>query len=531
MAFRPKETIGVVLPLSSKGKRSSVAFGKQTLSDAVIKNDSTMASHIQSETNWRFGYAKHFVASVKLSLQSPKHAIEISQAGLDSIYSNAQFIREGKETRLVDAMEAYTGSFHTHIIKGKQKKPSPPSISYRGKQLSGERLISQVNHWAKVGTVEPSVAEAVRKVLSNQKTWLDLSSHYFVLFGANSEMGPFECLLKLGANVIAVDIDRPAIWKRLISVAKDSYGTLTFPTKKPYSPNMSRTDLSNIAGCNLLTQTPEICNWLLSLYPGKMLTVGSYVYLDGDMFVRVVIACDAITKRLLKLRKPKISLAFLGSGADIFVVPPEARDMAESRINKFNFAQIAQRTVNFITNGRHLVPNHHMKVSVPNGKKFYITDGLSNIQGPNYALAKRIQHWRAVVSRHNGSVVSSNVAPASFTKSVMHSKITFAVSQGVSTFIPIEVFYPSVSQMLMTLLLVHDLFSPTSAAHPKTTLSNPLELMSETAFHCGVWRSAVKIGSSGEVSVLIYYAKNYGLHIATVFGAAIAGTAVIKARL
>merc|ERR1712154_456399 len=108
------------------------------------------------------------------------------------------------------------------------------------------------------------------------------------------------------------------------------------------------------------------------------------------MFFKVVIACDVITKRLLKLRKPKISLAFLCSGADIFVVPPEARDMAESRINKFNLAQIAQRTVNFITNGRHLVPNHHMKVSVPNGKIFYITDGLATIQGPNYALAKRI---------------------------------------------------------------------------------------------------------------------------------------------
>ena len=38
----------------------------------------------------------------------------------------------------------------------------------------------------------------------------------FVLLGAGSAMGPFEVLMSLGANVVAIDLDRPFIWKRLI---------------------------------------------------------------------------------------------------------------------------------------------------------------------------------------------------------------------------------------------------------------------------------------------------------------------------
>jgi hypothetical protein len=38
----------------------------------------------------------------------------------------------------------------------------------------------------------------------------------------------------LGANVIAVDLDRPNIWKRLIDIARNSCGKLYFPMKVPF---------------------------------------------------------------------------------------------------------------------------------------------------------------------------------------------------------------------------------------------------------------------------------------------------------
>jgi len=39
-----------------------------------------------------------------------------------------------------------------------------------------------------------------------------------------------------------------------------------------------------------------------------------------------------------------------------------------------------------------------MKPLVGEGGDFYVANGLSVAQGPNYALAKRIQHWYDVVA-------------------------------------------------------------------------------------------------------------------------------------
>ena len=44
-------------------------------------------------------------------------------------------------------------------------------------------------------------------------------------------MGPYLVLMALGANVVALDLDRPQIWERLITIARKSSGTLIFPTK------------------------------------------------------------------------------------------------------------------------------------------------------------------------------------------------------------------------------------------------------------------------------------------------------------
>ena len=46
----------------------------------------------------------------------------------------------------------------------------------------------------------------------NQPCRMDLSDKYFVLLGAGSAMGPFITLMKLGANVIAIDINRAPVW-------------------------------------------------------------------------------------------------------------------------------------------------------------------------------------------------------------------------------------------------------------------------------------------------------------------------------
>jgi len=131
---------------------------------------------------------------------------------------------------------------------------------------------------------------------------LDLSSRYFVLLGAGSAMGPFQLLMSFGANIIAIDLDRAGIWKRLIGIAEASFGTMTFPMR--VSPDgLNKDSICENAGCNLFTQTPEIKKWITDIHKNEQLIIGGYAYLDGELHVRVSLAMDAIIKGVCEQRK------------------------------------------------------------------------------------------------------------------------------------------------------------------------------------------------------------------------------------
>merc|ERR1719223_1962423 len=121
--------------------------------------------------------------------------------------------------------------FQTGFIKGEApKNKNILEVPYKGKTLSGQALKDQVDKWVDYGTIESTAGDAIKKCVDNPG-YLDLSDRYFVLLGAGSAMGPFLVLMALGANVVAVDLDRSGIWNRLISIARDSAGTMTLPMK------------------------------------------------------------------------------------------------------------------------------------------------------------------------------------------------------------------------------------------------------------------------------------------------------------
>ena len=70
---------------------------------------------------------------------------------------------------------------------------------------------------------------------------------------------------------------------------------------------------------------------------------------------------------------------------------------------------------------RTLSANVERLVAGPGGARYAIVDSLVIEQGPNYALAKRLQQWRAIVARAEGQVASINVAPSTSTASVLSS--------------------------------------------------------------------------------------------------------------
>jgi hypothetical protein len=135
----------------------------------------------------------------------------------------------------------------------------------------------------------------------------------------------------------------------------------------------------------------------------------------------------------------------------------------------------------------------------------YVVDSITPEQGPNYILAKRLQHWRGMLSRESGCIVSSNVGPITATASVL-SNLLFAVAmKGMASFHAIEVEYQETSNTVLAALLIRDLRDETSASHPSTKLRNPLCLVAEQPFHSGCWRGAWKFQSYGVMAMISFF--------------------------
>lgn len=375
--------------------------------------------------------------------------------------------------------------------------------------------MKQIDAWVDYGTIEPDCGDAIKQVVQNPD-WCDLSGKYFVLLGATSAMGPFNLLKELGAHIIAVDLDRPGIWKKIIESVEDSCATVTFAMKEPFR-HQTGDALYAVCGANIMNDTPDICMWLKDALPevckGQPVTVGGYTYLDGELHVRVNLACDAIMQSVIKnYGASKVRLANLCTPTDAYVIPKAANEAAAAF---YRTAPLWMKVVQpFAQAFGRLLPNAKKPLKARDGSEFYYMDGLVVAQGPNYGWAKRLQQWRAVLARDAGCTVSINIAPATATLSVVHNKSFAAAYGGMRAFKPMEIFYQEVSLAVMGALLIYDISCPQSAASPAVKLANPMALMSRNAFHGGAMRCLYMYTTVGEVAVLLFYVKKYGVLLA-----------------
>lgn len=70
----------------------------------------------------------------------------------------------------------------------------------------------------------------------------------------------------------------------------------------------------------------------------------------------------------------------------------------------------------------HALAGKRKPVTAEDGEQFYVCDAIVPDQGPNYILAKRLQHWRAILARAAGCKASSNIAPSTATVSVVSAE-------------------------------------------------------------------------------------------------------------
>lgn len=433
------------------------------MADALRKADPVGARAVESETNWRRGYLLHFVRAVEAGIADPAAAHSIAADGLRSAHSLMRFNDLPLDSAIASADSGE--SFSTHTTVGSAAAETQLSIPYHGERLSGRALLDQLDRWVDKGVMTQSCSEAVQTVQDNPD-WLRLDGDTVVVLGAGAEMGPYRALLRWGARVVAVDLPRSGVQERVQEVASQSAGTMIAPERADGDEAPT--------GANLLTELPALAHWLETL-DGR-LVLGNYCYADGSTHVRLSMAADALATHLTH-RRSDTALAFLATPTDAFVTPAEEVERANAAYARRGVGRLLRTPMRAASGGRLLQRNY------PPGADPGVCDALVPQQGPNYALAKRLQRWRATTARASGTTVSLNVAPATRTRSVVKNKALAAAYAGSHRF-GVEIFDPATSNTLMAALLAYDL---RAGAAPQ---AEPWQDEAINAAHGGLWTAA-----------------------------------------
>lgn len=469
---------GVVWPVGADGQRSTSATGRAVLADALRVVDPPAADRALAARSWRTDYLEHVVALTGAGARTADGSVRAARAGLDSAHARLRFVRDGGECPLAEAMgQAGPAELRTATVRGTGRQAEQVEVPYRGQLLRGDDLRRQLDAWAAAGTVEPSCVVAVGAVLDSPD-WLDLSDRAVAVLGAGAEMGPLPALLGWGATVLAVDVPVSRVWDRVLATARAGAGTLLAPVRPG----------SDDPGADLLTETPELARWVAQAEADRPLTVGSYAYADGARHVQVALAGDALVVDVLRRRGDRssvsdVSYAELATPTDSFVVPAEVVQDARARADRRGSGAVVRGLARRASRGALFDPHYPTTFRGPDGQELGVADALVPQQGPNYALAKRVQRWRALVAQADGLLVSADVAPATRTRSVLKSRVLAAAYAGAHRF-GVEVFEPATSRALLAALLVHDL----RADRPAPAL--PDDLLVHGAAHGGLWRTA-----------------------------------------
>jgi hypothetical protein len=510
------ESAGVVFP-AVDGRRSTSALGRAVVADALRPVDPAGALGAEHETNWRSGYLVHFRRLIEAGLASKDAWLAIARGGLDSLHARMRVaVPGGDETGLGSLLTAPARHrFVTATVHGTGEAEREFALPYHGERLRGDALAHKLDAWVTAGIIEPTCADAIRAVAAHPE-WLSLPGKTVAVLGAGAEIGPLPALLGWGARVAGVDLPQPALWDRVLRTAQGSGGTLLVPVAAPPAgrdapggrgmgiaedtggtpdadgvPDAGGGEtLQERSGLDLTGDVPAAADWLAGLE--GPLVLGNYVYADGAANLRVSVAVDALTVRLQGARDD-LALAFLATPTDVFAVSADAvAQSVNAYASRSRGAKLAGRPLRTLSGGR-LLRRAYLPGTDPG-----INDSLVAQQGPNYALAKRLQRWRACLARDGGATVSLNVAPPTRTKSVVQNRVLAAAYAGAHRF-GVEVFEPATTRVLMAALLVHDL-NTGAPAH-----AHPWQDEAHQAAPGGLWRIAYAPRSALGLAALLGY--------------------------
>ncbi len=453
---------GVCFP-EIEGARPTTQTNRGIFGDAAAAVDSGLGERIAAAEKWRSEYVGFLRELTVRAGTDRESAIGIADAGLRSMRRRMVHVRMGEELSLDEGLGLPpVREVGREEIVGGGEPAAELVVPYQGAELHGDSLVGRLEAWVEDGIVEPSFADAIGRVIENPG-WLSLPGRVVAMIGAGAELGPLRPLTSWGADVLVIDIPDQRVWERIAEIAGRGAGKVTLPL-----------DSSGARGLDLVRELPEARHWLETAAGERELVLGMYAYADGGAHIRVTAAFDTLATGVLASR-PTTALAWLATPTDTFVVPEEVVAAAREAWDSRGVRRLLQAPLRAGSLGRLFAPAY--------GDGEPVADAVIPQQGPNYALAKRLQRWRGVRGHAEGERVSFNVAPATWTRSVTKNRILAAAYGGAHHF-GVEVFSPDTCRVLMAALLVHDLNHPVSRdRHPET-------LFSDGAAHGGLWRRA-----------------------------------------
>jgi hypothetical protein len=485
---------GVVFPDEGESGASSRRTGARIVAAALRRLDVQHAEAALREPRWRHNYPQHFRRLVRGAMRSPEAALASCRAGLDEAWRSMQWADADGRHALAEALHRPAAPLHAATFEGRgDPAPAVWEVPVHGERLRGDALAAHIDDWQRRGIIEPGAAQALHRCRMNPQ-WFDLSDRTMVLLGAGSQAGPLAWLARWRANIVAVDVTRPEVWQRIVATVEQGNGRLIAPVMHPVPDGTPAEQWIGAAGADLLTDAVAVSAWLSTL-PGP-LDVGALAYLDGERHVRVSIAMDMV-QQVACAAHPHTTLAWMATPTDVFAVPEAtARRAMQAFEHRSLLSRTLQGPVRLASGDRLFHANvSHLVSGDGGGPAWGLVDSLVVEQGPNYALAKRLQQWRAVVARAEGRRTSLNVAPSTTTASVLKNPALAAGFAGAEHF-GLEVFAPETTNALMAALWVHDLRCEEAAANPRRPLAHPFELFMANACHGGLWTGAYRARSA-----------------------------------
>ena len=447
--------------IDAKGNTiGSTALGRQVILEA-LKNDQSKQGIVSNLKSWRDDYLVAFRETAKAELANDQSAYEVAKSGL-SCFENSIRTSNGNLliTEIKDAWRLNKDLVSTVVVQG-------VGVS---KFVVPDATREVAEHLA-----EPQVLKALEGITNS-----NIKDDLLIALAGGAEYSPARTWLDWGGVTAIVARNRKELWSELIARARSSSGTLYVPVLKSRTTKniqeLSDDELAEVAGLDLVEDYVAIAGWLSSLARSetRRLVLGSYAYAPGVKHIEVQAVQHCLARVLTEnLPKSRVFLTWLATPTDSYAVSLDVLGDIKTRYFRRSF----------LTKVRDIVfglrANNPEMFETDKGESLVLIDSTSSVQGPSYALAKRVQRWLAYEQIYADRGVAYLVSPPAKTYSVLSKKILKATYKGAPAF-GLKPFETKKAVDLSAALLLSQLKSDKRV--------KPMDIYLDLAVHGGLWR-------------------------------------------